>query len=209
MAAGEGHEHVLKRALMHHDLGRAQRRDEPFRRVLRDQVAVIDDGNPVAEYFGFVHVMRCQQHRPARFAELCEDVPELPARLRIESCGRLVEEQQVGISCQGARDRQPLLLSSRELHDPAATLPLQFDECQQLVDRLAAVIERSEDTQRLLHGQLVGELRLLQLNAQALAELLLVRLPPATEHLHLSTVWRKQAFKDFNGRRLAGTIGPE
>jgi hypothetical protein len=64
--------------------------------------------------------------------------------LRIEPRARFVEEQQVRIADECAGDRQPLLLTARELDHPARTLALEFDEGEQLVDRLAAIVERTE-----------------------------------------------------------------
>ena len=64
---------------MDDDLRRAERSDEPLRRVLRDHVTVIDDRHAVAQRLGLVHVVRRQHHRPAGFAEARQDVPQLPA----------------------------------------------------------------------------------------------------------------------------------
>ena len=41
--------------------------------------------------------------------------PHLHAQLRVEVRERLVEEQHLGLHDQGARERDPLLLSAREL----------------------------------------------------------------------------------------------
>jgi hypothetical protein len=78
-----------------------------------------------------------------------------------------------------------------------------------LFNRLAMVVEGPEKTERLLDGQLVGELSLLELDAETLPQLLLVGLPSAAEYLDLSTIGRKQAFQNLDRRGLAGAVRSE
>ena len=60
-----------------------------------------------------------------------------------------------------------------------------------------------------MHGEFLGELRILQLNAEALAELRRVRTPPPAEHFDFSRIRRRQTLADFDGGRFAGAIGSE
>ena len=60
------------------------------------------------------------------------EIPELPAGLRIEPGRRLVEEQQVRIADERAREGEPLLLSPRERADPRVTLFLQLNQPDQV-----------------------------------------------------------------------------
>ena len=55
--------------------------------------AVVDDGDPVAELVGLLHVVGGEQDRLAVGVELAEDLPQGDAALRVEPGGRLVEEQ--------------------------------------------------------------------------------------------------------------------
>ena len=52
-------------------------------RSLGDHLPVIDDGQAIAQAFGFVHVMRRQQDRASGLLEFANDVPELAAALGI------------------------------------------------------------------------------------------------------------------------------
>ena len=63
------------------------------RRAEREQLAPVDDREPVAELVGLLHVVRGEQDRLTRGVQLAEDVPERDAALRIEPGGRLVEEE--------------------------------------------------------------------------------------------------------------------
>ena len=65
-------------------------------RVEREQPAVVDDREPVAELVGLLHVVRGEEDRLAVAVQLAEDVPERDAALRVEAGGRLVEEQDRG-----------------------------------------------------------------------------------------------------------------
>ena len=56
-----------------------------FRRVLRNNLAVVDDGNALRHSFGFIHIVRCQEHSYARLDSDASHGPELVASLRIEA----------------------------------------------------------------------------------------------------------------------------
>ena len=90
----------------------ADRSNERRRRATSDDLAVVHDGELVAEPLGLVHVVGGQQDRPPGFLELLDEIPQLAARLRIETGRRLVEEEQIGLADERARQRQPLFLAA-------------------------------------------------------------------------------------------------
>ena len=163
----------------------------------------------VAQALGFVHVVRRQQDRPARLLELLDEVPQLPPRLRVEPGGRLVEEQQIGIADERARERQALFLSARQRDDARVALLLELHQRDDLVRRRAPLEEAAEQAQRLADRQLVGELRLLQLDAQPLAQRLRIGRPAEPEHLDVARVGLRQPFADLDRRGLAGAVRTE
>ena len=65
-----------------------------------DDLAMIDDGEAVAEAFSFVHVVSGEEDGPTFFLEDADDVPELAAALGIESGGGLVEKKDARIADQ-------------------------------------------------------------------------------------------------------------
>src|SRR5207248_7388630 len=90
------------------DLLASERSDQLLWRSERDHLALVDDGDAVAEPLGLVHVMRREQHRPAARAEPEDDVPELPPRLgsrpvvgssRKSSSGSLTSAQATARRC--------------------------------------------------------------------------------------------------------------
>jgi hypothetical protein len=70
-------------------------------------------------------------------------------------------------------------------------------------------VERGEERQRLVDAQLVGEARLLQRDADALAQRALVLLPAAPEHLDLARAGLDQALEDLDRGGLARAVGAE
>src|SRR5690242_8013683 len=83
------------------------------RRSQGDHVSVIDNGHPVAEPLCLLHVMRRQDDRASFGLKARDQVPQLAARLRVEASRRLVEENQLRIPDESARDSQSLLLAAR------------------------------------------------------------------------------------------------
>src|SRR5437867_3796461 len=66
-----------------------------------------------------------EQHGAARRPEAADHVPQLAARLRVETRGGLVEEQELRPRDQRARHREALLLAARELAHPRGALLLE------------------------------------------------------------------------------------
>ena len=117
----------------------AERRDQLARRPERDDLAVVHDRHAIAQPLRFVHVVRREHDRAARALELVDEIPELPARLRIEPGRRLVEEQQLRIADQRAGEREPLLLAARQRADARAPLLLELHEPDDVLGRRAFV----------------------------------------------------------------------
>ena len=62
------------------------------RRALRDDFAVVHDGDAIAEALGFFDIVRGHDNGFFFAAQLFDDVVNFAAHLRIEAGGRLVEE---------------------------------------------------------------------------------------------------------------------
>src|SRR5213592_1310851 len=201
---------ALRQREVHHVV-RAQRRNQLLGSSLGDDLAVIHDRYTIAEALGFLHVVRREQHRPAVGAEAADDLPQLPARLWVEPRRGLVEEQQLGLADERARDGQALLLPAGECHHARVALLLELDEGQHLCDAVRLPVERSKQPEHFADGELIGELRLLQLDPEAFAQRASWRpiLPPHAENLDVATVGRREAFEDLDRSRLPGTVRAE
>src|SRR6478672_6354179 len=135
---------------------------------------MVHDRHAVAELFGLVHVVRREHDAASARSQLDDEVPQLPSRLRIEPRRRLVEEQQLRVADDGAGEREALLLSAAQLPDARLALLTELYDVDHLVHTPAALVEAAEEHHGLLHRQLLGELRLLKLDAEALTERTLV-----------------------------------
>jgi len=87
---------------------------EPAYRTLALDLPVADDGYPVAQLLGFVHVVRGHQDE---FAELVllEDVPEFSAGGGVQPCGGFVQHHDFAVPHKADRDRHPPLETAREV----------------------------------------------------------------------------------------------
>src|SRR5258706_3242347 len=103
-----------------------------FRRVERDDRSVVDDGDAIA-VLGLLHIVRRHEHRDAFLeAELHEVLPDVAARLRIETDRRFVEKKNLGMVKQAARDLETPLHAARIGSNLLARLVGQVHHREQL-----------------------------------------------------------------------------
>jgi hypothetical protein len=174
-----------------------------------DDFSVIDDRDAVAEDLRFVHIVCGEQDRSAARLELRDQIPELPARLRIEPGGRLVEKEKIRIAHDCAGERNALALSSGQFPEACSTLLVELNETNDVVDSSAARIEAPKQSYRLFDRKLGGKLGFLKLNTKTLAKVLLVFIPAKAKELHVAGVRGEQPLANFDCRRLAGAVRSE
>ena len=63
----------------------------------QDQLALVDDADPVGHLLGFLDVVGGEDDGRAVLAQAADHVPHVAAKLDVDAGGRLVEEQDVGI----------------------------------------------------------------------------------------------------------------
>ena len=83
-------------------------------RAERDQLALVDDADPVAVLRLFHEVGR-DQDRDAGRRHGVDSVPERAPHDRVDAGGRLVEEQDARLVHDRAGEREPLLVAERQL----------------------------------------------------------------------------------------------
>jgi hypothetical protein len=153
--------------------------------------------------------VRGEKNRAPGSLELFDQIPELAPRLRVEPRRRLVEEQQIGIADERAREREPLLLTAGQCTDARAPHLLELNELDDVIRRRPLIEEAAEQPHGLLDRELVGELRLLELNSKALLERSGVGFPAQAEHLDIARVACREAFADLDRGGLARAVRPE
>src|SRR5687768_11032183 len=184
---------------LHQCAGRAKRNGAP----------VVDDRDAVAQTLGLLHVVRRQDDRATAGAEHADELPKLPARLRIEPRGRLIEKEELRITNERARECETLLLSAGERSDTRARLLFELHERDHLRDVPTPIVEAAKEAHRLSHGKLLRELRFLKLNAEQLSKVTLIGGPAPPEHLDLARCRGDQPLANFDRGGLAGAVRPE
>ena len=135
-----------------------------------DDVAVIHDGDDVAQEVRLLHVVGGEDDGLAARLDGADQVPEVVTRLRVETRRGLVEEQHLGIVHQRDAEQQPLQLATRELAVVTVLQLFQRADADDLVDVCAARVEVPEEQQAFAHREEFLQRRLLELDAGFLAK---------------------------------------
>ncbi len=155
---------------------------------------MIHDGDPIAETLRFFHVVSGEKHRLPLAAEIPDDVPEVSARLRVETGRGLVEKDELRRSPTSAQAMASLWrCPPGELDHPARALFGEAGELENLLDRTPPIVEAAEEDDGLLDRQLVRELGLLERDPESLPHRVIVLAPSLSEDLDLAAGRRREA----------------
>src|SRR5690606_25353059 len=91
--------------------------DERPRRVQGDKPAVVDDGDPVAQRFSFVHVMGGEYDGASIFSNGPYDIPQVAASLGIEARRGLIKKYHFGVVDERQGNGQALPLAAGQRPD--------------------------------------------------------------------------------------------
>lgn len=107
--ADEGEEDVLEGGLFLDVLDRRRWEEllEFGQGAVLDDRAAVQDRDPISQMLGLVQGLSRQQHGDAVVGEVSDGLPDLVARLRVQSGGRLVEEDDRRVADQAHRDVEP------------------------------------------------------------------------------------------------------
>ncbi|HRD68265.1 MAG TPA: hypothetical protein PKY50_19215, partial [Candidatus Competibacter sp.] len=101
------------------------------RRSGRHRPAVAQDQQLVGQAIGLVHVVGGQDNPQAIAPESVDQFPDLQARLRVQSGGRFVQEQQLWFVNQGAGEHKPAPVAAREYVRFGVRVAVQPEALQQ------------------------------------------------------------------------------
>ena len=73
----------------------------------------VDDGDVAAEVLGFLEIVRGEDDGDALLIESAQEIPHRAADLDVDARRRLIEDEQLRLVHQGARDHQPALHAAR------------------------------------------------------------------------------------------------
>src|SRR5690348_11568091 len=176
---------------------------QPPRRTLRDDAAVIEYHDLIAQQLGFFHVVGREDDGLALRLDRLHQLPEVAPRLRIEAGRRLIEEQHIGIVDERDGEQQALLLPAGELAIVAPGELLERAQAQHLVDRQPVVVQSAEQADALAHREEILQCSLLEEDARLLPEATAERLAPVA---HLARARWEDSLHDLDRGGLAGTI---
>src|SRR5262245_10821233 len=104
--------------------------------VAGKDASLMDDSNPVAEFFGLAHDVRGKDDRPAIAPEFLNSPLHLECIQYVETNRRFVEADNQGIVRDRSRDRDFLFHSRRELFYTHACIVCYAKACDQRIDPL-------------------------------------------------------------------------
>jgi hypothetical protein len=91
-----------------------------FHGAFGDDLAPIQDADPLAEPFGFIQQMGGEQNRQPLLLEVADQAPQIMTGLHIQARGGLIEDQQLRPVNQGDRQAEATLHTTAEGFGPAA-----------------------------------------------------------------------------------------
>ena len=105
-------------------------------RFIGADLAVVEDDDAVTHLAYFLHNMGREDDRTF-LTERTNKGTDLDELVRIETCGRFIEDEQLGVAKQGLGETDTLTIAFAEFTDVLMPLRRQADTVDELVDRCA------------------------------------------------------------------------
>ncbi len=178
----------------------------------QDDLAVVDDADPVGHVLGFLDVMRGEDDGDAGGAQFAHQLPHVLAQFDVDAGGRLVEKQDLRLVRQRLGDHQPALHAAGQHPDLGVALVPQRQLLEHFLDmrgigRLAEQSARKpQGRRRRLEG--VGG-QLLRHQPDQRARRAVVGNDVVTVDGDLAGGRIDDAADDADQRRLAGAVRAE
>ncbi len=184
--------------------------DEAGRGVDVDDAAVLDDGDSIAEALGLFHEVGGEEDGFAAVANAAYQIPNRPARLGVEASSELVEEDDFRVVDEGHGDEESLLLAAGEVHEPGVALVFEAELVEEMfgIGGLFAV-ERGPEVDCFPDLDALLELGLLELNADAILELVDLAVGIEAEDGDGARVGLAKAFDALHGGGFARSVGAD
>ena len=204
---------IVRKAQLEH-FPRGVLRDQLARRAFGDDRRLVHHHQPIAETLGLIHVMRGQQQCRSAALQLIQPIPHHVPRLRIEARRRLVEQNQIGLVHERARNRQAPLHAARQRLDLRGGAIGQLDELEQFVRALPGDVPRNIEVPRI-HQQVLAnrnfhiEVVLLRDDAEPRLDATGIGARIHVEHTQLAVARRRRACDHPHRRGLPCPVRAE
>ena len=179
-----------------------------------DDVTVVDHDDVVGETVGLFEVLRREQHRCTFGDQLLDHPPEIGAALRVETGGRLVEEEHLGPVYERGREVEP---APHATAVGAHRTCRGVDEIEALEQFVVACPQRFRVEMRklpdqpevLVAGEVLVDRGVLPREPDALAHRLRVGADVDPEHLGAAAGALQDRREHAHGSGLARAVGAE
>ena len=172
-----------------------------------DDLAVVDDGDAVAEALGFFDVVSGEDDGFLFATKLFDDVVDFAADLRVEAGGGLIEEEDFGVVDEGHGEGEALFLAAGQLGVEGVALFVEAEALEELFGVAMAVVEAGEEFEGFHDAELVGKRGGLEGGTDFVAEAVGIALGIEAADGNFAGVEGAEAFEDFDGGGLAGAVG--
>lgn len=174
--------------------------------TVRDDFAMVHDGDFIAQIVRLLHVMRGQQHGLVARLDAVDQFPEIQPRLRVKAGGGFVEEHHVRVIHQRQRQQHALALAAGQLAGVTVEVFTQAANVHQFLQRQAAGVQAAEELEVFAHGEEILQRRRLELDARLIAETRALRFTLVQD---VAGGGFGDALHHFNGGGLARPVGPQ
>jgi hypothetical protein len=178
-------------------------------RALSHDVPGGEHRDPVGQVFRLVHVMGGEKDCLAELPEPGNDLPGGAAGGRVETSGRLVQEDELWVADEGQGEIEPTPLATGEPGAERACLLGETDQGDGLVDIPRRAIEPGVQGQTLPDGQAGLGLRILQDHAHPVPPRTARRGRVVPQDRNLSLAALPEPFEDLNRRGLPCAVRAE
>ena len=180
----------------------------------RDDKAMVDDHDLVGQLVGLIEVLGGQQQRGPAGDQRPDDVPHAEPRSRVKTCGRLVQEQDLGTSDQAGGQIQAALHAARVVLGVPIGGIGQVELLEEIGGprpgvRLAQVVQPPDDLEILPAGELLLNGGRLPGQPDQAADRGCLPDDIASLDQCLALVRLQQGSEDAHGRCLARAVRPE
>ena len=175
---------------------------------------MVDDANAWTESLYFLHVVARIDNRDASGVDAANFLEDMIARLRINACRRLVQEQEPRLMDETNPEIETVLHAAGKcVHAPVGTF-FETDGCKHLLDPLlkpgsVQAIQFAEESQVFPRRQLSVQGQFLVYHADLPAQLPVRWHDSPAQNAHFPAGRRQQARHDGEKRRLAGAVWAE
>lgn len=181
---------------------------------LGDDLAVVDDADPVAEALGFLHVVGRVEHGHALGAEVFDAFEDRVSALWVYAHRRLVQYEELRAVQQADTDVEPALHATGELAGTIAGPVGKLDDCENLVDppgeiRSGQPVESAEEREVLPRREVRVDGEVLRNVADGSLGCHASCAEWFAKDVHLARITLQESADHRDARGLAGTVRAE